>query len=322
MKKNLFIGRTICSFLLVLLLMPLGHALMILMEHFLSPSALHCSAFIMGGIGIVVTICGLFVKGDTRQTIYGLAGGLLFWTGWVEFLFSYYAWRYGVHCDLVGNGIVETSTQYLDGIGLTHDFLINGEPLESFGRTEIKQIRGSRPEYLILPATFGLWAMFIMFYILCTRTGCLAFNWLQRKLHVKDKIEARPLVRHSSMVTFMELNMLLWTCYLVLMFCYDPIFLGSSHPITFILGVFCLIGSLMMLARQMHIMSWGANIRFSIATVIVLWTFVEIIARNGLLREIWVEPMNYVVEMTIIFGAFVALAIWLIWTNKKAKSTS
>lgn len=319
MRQNYFIGRTLCSFLLVLMLMPLGHALMILMEHFLSTDALHYSAFAMGLTGVIVAVAGLFVKGDTRQTIFGLAGGLLFWTGWVEFLFSYYAWRYGVHCDLVGSGIVETSTQYVDGIGLTHDFLINGEPLESFGRVEIKQIRGSRPEYLILPATFGLWAMFMMFYLLCTRTGCLAFNWMQRKLRIKDKIEARPLVRHSAMVTFMELNMLLWTCYLALMFCYDPIFLGSSHPVTFIFGVFCLIGSLMMFVKQMRISSWGANIRFSIATVIVLWTFVEIVARNGMLKEIWVEPMNYVVEMSIIFAAFIALAIWLICTAKKSK---
>lgn len=100
MKEKKYPGKALGAILIVLLLMPLGHALMILMEHFLTPTALHYSAFAMGFMGLVITIWGVFVKGDTRQTCFGLAGALLFWTGWVEFLLAYYAQRYGVHCDL------------------------------------------------------------------------------------------------------------------------------------------------------------------------------------------------------------------------------
>ena len=176
------IGKTIGSFLIVLLLMPLGHALMILMEHFLEPTTLHYSAFLMGFLGLCIAIWGIFVKGDTRQTIYGITGAMLFWTGWVEFLFMYYAQRYGVHCDLVGTGIVQTTTHYADGIGVSHEYLINGQPLESFSRQELKAIRGSRPEYLIMPATFGLWVMVMVFYIFRTRTSCDFILWIQRRL--------------------------------------------------------------------------------------------------------------------------------------------
>ena len=73
MKKK-YLGKTVGSLLIVLLLMPLGHALMILMEHFLEPTTLHYSAFLMGFVGLVITIAGVFVKGDTRQTCFGLAG--------------------------------------------------------------------------------------------------------------------------------------------------------------------------------------------------------------------------------------------------------
>lgn len=45
MKEKLYWGKAAASFLLVLLMMPLGHALMILMEHILSPAALHPAAF-------------------------------------------------------------------------------------------------------------------------------------------------------------------------------------------------------------------------------------------------------------------------------------
>ena len=73
--------RTIASFILVLFSMPLGHTLMILMERFMSPVAIHYAGFIMGLAGLIMVIVGVFVKGDTRQTLWGLFGGLLFWTG-------------------------------------------------------------------------------------------------------------------------------------------------------------------------------------------------------------------------------------------------
>ena len=73
--------RTIASFLLVLFSMPLGHALMILMERLMSPSAMHYAGFLMGLAGLFLVIVGVFAKGDTRQTLWGLFGGLLFWTG-------------------------------------------------------------------------------------------------------------------------------------------------------------------------------------------------------------------------------------------------
>lgn len=310
-QRHHYTKRTICSFLLVFFLMPLGHALMILMEHYLAVTTLHYTAFSMGFVGMIVVIAGIFQRGDTRRTIFGLAGGLLFWTGWVEFLFSYYAWRYGVHCDLVGDGVVQTTTVYVDGIGVSHGFLVDGVPLDSFTRAEIKALRGSRPEYLILPATFGMWMMLAMLYVFSTRTGCLCFNWIQARLRLKGMVETRPLVRNSSMVTFMELNVMMWAMYLLLMFCYDPVFLGSSHPATFAVGFGCLMASGFILARALRIRQWGANIRMAIATVLVFWSFVEIVARNGLLNEIWVDPLNHIPEMSIIVASFLSLAAYI-----------
>lgn len=318
MKNQIYIGRTVGAFLLVLLLMPMGHALMILMEHFLALDALHYCSFAIGFAGMVIVIMGMYVKGDAKQTLFGLFGGLLFWTGWVEFLFAYYAWRYGVHCDLVGDGIVQTTTTYLNGVGVNHDFLINGESLEAFTRPELKAIRGSRPEYLIMPATFGMWMMMAMLYLFGTRTGCRFFCWLQNHLHLRQVHAPQPgMVRHSSLVTFLELNMMMWTFYIVLMFCYDPVFLGSSHPVTFGVGFACLVSSAFMLWKQLHVAAWGANIRMAVATVLVFWTFVEVVARNGLLNEIWVDPMNHIAEMLIILAAFVVVSAVLFKKRKR-----
>lgn len=272
-KRQHYWWRTVASFLMVLCLMPLGHALMILMGATMSADAVHVGAFLMGLAGYAIVVAGVFVRGDTRQTLCGLFGGLLFWTGWVEFLFQYYALRYGVSPE-VENGVVVT-----------------------------------RPEYLIMPATFGLWMMVMTLYLFCTRTGCRFFTWLQKHLfgRRRDVIVVRPLTRHVSIVTFMELNMILWTCYLALMFCYDKRFLGDHHPVTFAFGLFCFLGSVWMFIKQLHIPSWGANIRMSIATVIVFWTPVEILGRVNIFKEFWLHPVDYAPEMLAILLLFLSL---------------
>ncbi len=284
-KNNYYVGKTLISFLVVLFTMPLGHALMIIMEHLMNPTALHYAAFAMGAVGLAMVIVGVFVKGDTQQTLWGLFGGLLFWTGWVEFLFMYYANRYGTQPEIVNGEIV------------------------------------TRPEYLIMPATFGFWAMFMTVYLFCTKTGCNFINWWQKKLfrNRKDEIVARPMTRHTSIVTFMELNMMMWTCYLVLMFCYDSNFLGDHHPVTFIVGIGCLIGAVFMLKRQLKLASWGANIRMGFASVIVFWTPVDIMGRINFFNEIWVAPMEHKTEMFIILAAFVLLIIYLFYSTAKKK---
>ena len=284
-RQRRYWGKTLISFLVVLCSMPLGHAMMILMEHFIPGPALHGCAFAMGAVGLGIVITGVFVKGDTKQTLLGLIGGLLFWTGWVEFLLQYYAARYGVQPEIV-----------------------NGEVV-------------TKPEYLIMPATFGFWMLIMMVYIFSVKTGCYFITWIQKRIfgRRKDEIVTRPLTRHTSITTFMELNMMMWACYLLLMFCYDPRFLGDHHPVTLIIGAGCLIGAVFMFIKQLRIASWGANIRMAIATVIVFWTPVEIMGRINLFNEIWVAPLEHITEMVIILAAFLILAACLIYGALRRK---
>lgn len=283
-KKNWW--KSIASFLLVLCTMPLGHAMMIIMENTMTPAAVHCSAFCMGLAGLLLVIGGVFVKGDTRQTVCGLIGGLLFWTGWVEFLFQYYATRWG-----------------------TQPEMENGEVV-------------TRPEYLILPASFGMWMMVMTLYIFSTKNGCNFINWWQRiilRSH-KNEIAARPMTHHTSIVTFMELNMILWASYLLLMFCYDRNFLGDRHPITSIVAAGCLLGSIFIFRKQLKLSSWGANIRMAIAAVIVFWVPVEVLGRLNFFHEFWVEPEKYATQIVSILVAFVVLMVYIMMAARKRKA--
>ena len=283
-KKNWW--KSIASFLLVLCTMPLGHAMMIIMENTMTPAAVHCSAFCMGLAGLLLVIGGVFVKGDTRQTVCGLIGGLLFWTGWVEFLFQYYATRWG-----------------------TQPEMENGEVV-------------TRPEYLILPASFGMWMMVMTLYIFSTKNGCNFINWWQRMIlrSHKNEIAARPMTHHTSIVTFMELNMILWASYLLLMFCYDRNFLGDRHPITSIVAAGCLLGSIFIFKKQLKLSSWGANIRMAIATVIVFWVPVEVLGRLNFFHEFWVEPEKYATQIVSILVAFIVLMVYIMMAARKRKA--
>lgn len=283
-KKNWW--KSIASFLLVLCTMPLGHAMMIIMENTMTPAAVHGSAFCMGFIGLLLVIGGVFVKGDTRQTVCGLIGGLLFWTGWVEFLFQYYATRWG-----------------------TQPEMENGEVV-------------TRPEYLILPASFGMWMMVMTLYIFSTKNGCNFINWWQRMIlrSHKNEIAARPMTHHTSIVTFMELNMILWASYLLLMFCYDKNFLGDRHPITSIVAAGCLLGSIFIFRKQLKLSSWGANIRMAIATVIVFWVPVEVLGRLNFFHEFWVEPEKYATQIVSILVAFLVLMVYIMMAARKRKA--
>ena len=286
-EKKLYWWKSIASFMMVLFTMPLGHALMITMEHFLEGSALHYAAFALGFVGMVMVIVGVFAKGDTRQTLWGFFGGLLFWTGWVEFLFMYFANRFGTQPELDP---------------------VTGEVI-------------TRPEYLILPATFGLWMMVMMMYLFSTKNGCNFINWWQRLLLRDNKniIAARPMTRHASIITFMELIMIMWAMYILLMFCYDDNFLGENHPVTLLVGIGCFIGAFFIFAKQLRLSAWGANIRMAIATVVVFWTPVEIMGRMDILNEIWIAPLEHQTEMILILSAFVLLAIYLWYMGAKKK---
>ena len=144
-RKSVLTG--LASFLIVLFTMPLGHALMIIMEHVMNETVLHYSAFAMGAVGMVMVIIGVFAQGDTRQTLWGFFGGLLFGR-LVEFLFMYFANRFGTQPEL--------------------------DPMTG----EIV----TRPEYLILPASFGFWMMVMVMYLFSTKNGCNFINWWQRLL--------------------------------------------------------------------------------------------------------------------------------------------
>lgn len=281
----------ILSFIIVLFMMPLGHAAMILMEKILGHNLLYLAALLLGVIGVGLLVLGIYSKKEITATFAGLFGGMLVWTGWVEFAYVYYANRYGVQ-PLIENGEIVT-----------------------------------KPEYLIMPSSVGFWAIIMLFYIFSIKSNCVLFTWIQDKLHygtakkaVPDEQQVsrlQPVVRNHAMTTFMEMNIIMWTCYIVLLFVYDERFFGDHHPVTSIIAFGSLAWSIYLFVKLLKIKKLGYAIRYAIPTVIIFWTFVEIMGRWNMLKEIWIEPSHYWMEMTVMLVAFVVLSIVLFWKHRK-----
>ena len=93
-------GTGILAFVIVLLLMPLGHALMVLLEKL--GAAVFVSALGVGALGCVMLWWGVArPMRDLYATLLGAIGGVLTWTGWVEFSFVWLAHKLQVQPQMV-----------------------------------------------------------------------------------------------------------------------------------------------------------------------------------------------------------------------------
>jgi len=98
----------------------------------------------------------------------------------------------------------------------------------------------TKPEYLIMPSSVGFWAILMIYYFLGSKSGCHFFNWFQRKIKVAKPIQLKQSSGNTAVTTFMELIVLLWTFYLVLLFVYDEnLATGISLPILLLLDPYC-----------------------------------------------------------------------------------
>lgn len=274
----------IIAFLAVLATMPLGHSAMIMMEHLLGHTYVFHAAVLLGLLGVMLVVAGTLLAHDTRATLLGLFGGLFIWTGWIEFSFVYYAHRYQIP-PLMEDGAVAT-----------------------------------KPEYLLMPSSVGFLVVFLLFYLFYSRTGCTFFSWLQRHLKLRQTFSPAKAPRHHpALATAIELIVLVWTFYLVLLFAYDEAFFGDRHPVTYLIAFGSLFWALYLIRKLLRITQLGYAIRYSIPTVVIFWNFVEVMGRWDLLQEIWIEPLHYWREVSAMVGVLVILTVIAWWERMRQR---
>lgn len=272
--------RGILGFFVILMMMPLGHAFVVLMGRHLSGASLTASAICLGFAGICIAIAGNRVRGEAMQVLCGAFGSILFWGAWVEFIFISYASSLHVAPLMDGDRIL------------------------------------TKPEYLMMPVTipFAVLTFIMYLYGADTHWGVMLFLRKALKINCTPKNDAS---RRSSTGAFIDLTLLIWWAYLILLVEYDPDILGDRHPVTLASASICLIASIILFVRSLRAPSWASSLRQSIVTVCVLWTFVEVMIRLKLFTEIWIYPERYVIEMILIAAAFVTAILLLAFLGHK-----
>jgi hypothetical protein len=255
------------AFVIVLLFMPIGHALMVLNEQVLGTSKL-LGAGVMGTLGALLLVVGVRSPGHAlRATLLGLLSGILVWTGWVEFSFVWIAEKHGVAPHMEGGEVA------------------------------------TRPEYLVMVSSVGLLASMLL-YFLFTHTRCGFFLWFQKRFGLRapttsSRGAAAP-VRPMAITTFIETVMIIWAFYLLLLLAYDPQLAGDRHPLTWLVAFGSLGWSAWLMARLLRIQAFDHAVRYAVPTVVIFWNFIEVAGRWGLFKEIWVHPLEHWVENSLI----------------------
>lgn len=276
-RKSAFRGTM--SFLAILLLMPLGHAFVILMKNHLSSQALFIGAFCLGFLGLIFAVSGNRLKSQAMQVLTGAFGAVLFWGAWVEFIFISYGESLQV------------------------------PPLMQGGEVYTK------PEYLMMPTSLPFAALAFVMYVFMARTRWGVILVIRKWLGINTEYdESRS---YASIQAFIDLLLLIWWAYLILLVEFDPSLLGLHHPVTMISSTICLIAGLILLVRSLSAPSWVSALRQAIVTVCVLWTYIEVMIKLRLFTEVWVYPEKYILEMILLLVAFVVVLLLISYNGHK-----
>ena len=266
-----FVG--LFALLLIFLLQALGHTHMVLLEEYFPGNSLYVAALVEGLLGAILVLIGAKIGTEVWGTWLGFLGGVNLWNGWTEFAFVYYATRYAVPA-LFEQGI-----------------------------------KATKPEYLIMPSSLGIVLSLGMYFLLNRETRCNAFRWLHRHAGLSTGEPTPGYKRNFSIITSTEYVSIGWFFYMVLLLLYDPKLLGTRHPVTYASFFVFLIWGLFLADRLLRYTRATAALRYAIPTAAIWWTLIELLGRWRLLKEIWLEPGKYKLEMALIGGAVLVFVV-------------
>ncbi|MBL8643431.1 MAG: hypothetical protein JNK21_05825 [Rhodospirillaceae bacterium] len=271
LKRPPFIGAF--AFALVFIFTALGHTIMVEIMNIFQGQQF-TAAFVQGLLGLVMVAIGVrYNHNENLATWLGFFGGAWLWAGWVEFSYVYYSRHIGI------------------------------EPLDLGGGH--KQL----PEYMLLPSGIGLLASTLVFFYFNRETRCNAFRWMHKHLHTPVGKPTLNYQRNISTIVAMEKFYITWFFYVLLLVLYDRRILGATHPAMYVVFFMFIVWSIYLLNRLRKFTRLPSAFRYGIATALVAWNTVEILARWRFMTEVWIEPRKYALHMTIIIAAFITSAV-------------
>lgn len=276
-----FVG--IFAFLAVLGIVPLMHSVLgIIMDVF--PERFDTPVSLgFGVLGVALVIRASLSRSEAVGTWVGFIAAHLVWTGWIELAFRF-------NPEFMGMG----------------PLVVNGEHVLS-------------ASLLFVEGTAGLLMATLPFFVFNRDTRCNAFMWIQRVCRYDAGKPASASERNFARITFLEVIYVIWFCYAVSLFLVDSRFFGLHHPVTYVVTFLLTIWTFYLLMRLGRFTRILAAVRYAVPTAGIMWVSIEITQEWGLFTEFWTEPQNYMLEMSILLGAFlVALTFAVIMPRRRA----
>lgn len=236
-------------------------------------------------------VAGLFliwttsrIKSNAAQSIVGIFGGNLLWTGGIE---------YGLTLASRSMGIGKT-------IGV-----FDGQLYARYG------------EYVLLKHTWGPLALITAYLMFLESSRCPVFLFMRKNVPtMRGPIVSGRIGNYGPRSAF-QYSTTVWAFYLLLLWAYDESVFGVYSLTTKGILFASVAGSIYCVWRLHQQRGWGPAVRYAVAAMCVVWTPIEIFAKWGVLREPWLllEPTT-----AIIFFGGLALGTWaLVRAQRKTK---
>ena len=270
------------AFLTVLLWTPLAHTLVVLQFGQLGPAAMYSTSFIVGLIGWVLVWKG-FNRDELPATVMGFMGGALIWSGWME-------------------GGLEFFGHWL-----------NPEPLMYMG------VELFTANLLLLQAT-GIFLVALLIWLGSNKdTHCRMFMWFHRNFRLTPARRTPGYKRQFSRIVALEVIMINWFFYVLILLLFDPRILGPTHRATIAaVAVISLWAIWLLIFRMLPFSRPAAALRYAVPVANIFWFGIEVGSAWQLYVEPWIYPFRFPITNAIIALAFAGGMVWFFRRQKAA----
>jgi hypothetical protein len=233
---------------------------------------------VLGGFTVWVTSR---LKGDAAQSIVGIFGGNLMWTGAVE---------YGLTIGARSLGVGKA-------VGVVH-----GQLVSIYG------------EYVLMKHTWGVLGLVMVYLMFLESSRCPVFLLGRRHLPMMRGPSVSGKIDNYGPRSAFQYATTVWGFYLLLLWAYDERVFGVYSIFTKGVMLFAIAGSVYCTWRLYQQTGWGPAVRYAVAAMIVVWTPIEIAGKWGILRQPWLLMKPE--ALTVFFGGL-ALGTWGLWRAQR-----
>jgi hypothetical protein len=221
------------------------------------------------------------LRSDAAQSILGIFGGNLLWTGGVEY----------------GLTIAARSLGIGKAVGV-----VDGQLVAIYG------------EYVLLKHTWGVLALVMVYLLFLESSRCPVFLWWRKNVPTMRGPVVTGRIDNYGPRSAFQYATTVWGFYLLLLWAYDDQVAGVFSPITKAIMLLSIASSIYCVWRLHQQTGWGASVRYAVGAMIVVWTPIEIAGKWGVFRQPWLllKP-----EALIVFFGGLALGTWSLWRAQR-----